>query len=131
MARVKALEKLVWLLAPLGVLLMAGAPLWGLFKQPLPGGTSVYVIVGAALVLMHLLLAWETVANALGRRQMAYGATSVVLIAAVAGILIGINWYVARNTKRWDLTKAQRFSLSDATKTSLGNLKDDVKITYF
>jgi ABC-type uncharacterized transport system involved in gliding motility auxiliary subunit len=127
----KALQKLLWLLAPLGVVLMIGAWAWGFFKQPLPGGTSVYVIVGAALVLLHLLLAWEDIANALGRRQMAYGAFSLVLVAAVAGILIGVNWYVARHTKRWDVTKNQRFSLSEATKKSLANLKDDVKILYF
>jgi ABC-type uncharacterized transport system involved in gliding motility auxiliary subunit len=127
----KLLHKLLWLLAPLGVLLMIGASAWGFFKQPLPGGTQVYVIVGGALVLLHLLLAWEAIANALGRRQMAYGAFSLVLVAAVLGILVGLNWYTARHTKRWDLTKSQRYSLSDATKKSLANLKDDVKILYF
>lgn len=126
-----ALNKLVHALAPLGILLALGAWAWGFFKQPLPGGTAVYVTVGAALVLLHLLLRWEDIANALGRRQMAYGAFSLVLVAAVFGILVGVNWYVARHTKRWDLTKSQRFSLSDATKKSLAALPDDVKILYF
>jgi ABC-type uncharacterized transport system involved in gliding motility auxiliary subunit len=125
------LHKLVHLLAPLGLLLCAGSWAWGFFKQPLPGGTAVYVTIGAALVLLHLLLKWEDIANALGRRQMAYGAFSLVLIAAVLGILIGVNWYVARHTKRWDLTKNQRFSLSDSTRQSLAALKEDVKILYF
>ena len=125
------LNKLVHGLAPLGILLAVGSWAWGVFKQPLPGGTAVYVTAGAAMVLLHLLLKWEDIANALGRRQMAYGAFSLVLVAAVFGILVGVNWYVARHTKRWDLTKNQRFSLSDATKKSLGNLKDDVKILYF
>lgn len=125
------LNKLVHLLAPLGLLLAAGSWAWGFFKQPLPGGTSVYLTIGAALVLLHLLLKWEDIANALGRRQMAYGAFSLVLVAAVLGILVGVNWYVARHTKRWDLTKNQRFSLSDSTRKSLAALKDDVKILYF
>jgi len=125
------LHKLVHGLAPLGLLLAAGAGAWGFFKQPLPGGTSVYVIVGAALVLLHLLLRWEDVANVLGWRQMAYGALSLVLVAAVFTILVGVNWYVALHTKRWDLTKNQRFSLSEGTKKSLAALKDDVKILYF
>jgi hypothetical protein len=126
-----ALNKLVHGLAPLGVLLAAGSWAWGFLRQPLPGGTAVWVTVGAGMVLLHLLLKWEDVANALGRRQMAYGAFSLVLVAAVFGILVGVNWYVARHTKRWDLTKNQRFSLSDATKKSLANLKEDVKILYF
>ena len=125
------LNKLVHGLAPLGLLLAAGSWAWGFFKQPLPGGTAVYVTVGAGMVLLHLLLKWEDIANALGRRQMAYGAFSLVLVAAVFGILVGVNWYVARHAKRWDLTKNKRFSLSDATKKSLASLKDDVKILYF
>jgi ABC-type uncharacterized transport system involved in gliding motility auxiliary subunit len=125
------LNKLVHGLAPLGILLVLGAWAFSFFRQAPPGGLTVYIVVGAALVLLHLLLRWEDVANALGRRQMAYGAFSLVLVAAVFGILVGVNWYVARHTKRWDLTKNQRFSLSDATRKSLANLKDDVKILYF
>jgi ABC-type uncharacterized transport system involved in gliding motility auxiliary subunit len=126
-----ALHKLVWLLAPLGLLLALGSWLWGTFKSPLPGGTAVYVTVGGALVLLHLLLKWEDIANALGGRQLMYGTFSLVLIVAVLGILAGVNWYVARHSKRWDLTKSQRYSLSDATKKSLSALKEDITIVYF
>jgi ABC-type uncharacterized transport system involved in gliding motility auxiliary subunit len=126
-----ALNKLVWLLAPLGVLLAVGAWIWGFTKAPLPGGTAVYVTVGGALVLLHLLLKWEDIVQAIGGRQLMYGAFSLVLVAAVLGILGGINWYVARHTRKWDLTKNQRYSLSDATKASLRGLKQDVTIFYF
>lgn len=126
-----ALDRLVWLLAPLGVVAALGAWLWGTFKAPLPGGTAVYVTVGAALVLLHLLLKWEDIVVAIGGRQLMYGSFSLVLVAAVLGILVGVNWYVSRHSKRWDLTKSQRYSLSDATRKSLGALKDDIKIVYF
>jgi ABC-type uncharacterized transport system involved in gliding motility auxiliary subunit len=125
------LNKLVWLLAPAGLLMAVGSWLWGTFKAPLPGGTAVYVTVGGALVLLHLLLKWEDIVNAIGGRQMMYGAYSLVLVLAVLGILGGVNWYVARHSKRWDLTKSQRYSLSDATRKSLAGLKDDIKIVYF
>ena len=36
-----------------------------------------------------------------------------------------------RHSKRFDLTKDQRYSLSDQTHKVLAGLKDDVKITYF
>jgi len=130
-ARVSALNKLVWLLAPVGLLMALGSWLWGTFKTPLPGGTAVYVTIGGALVLLHLLLKWEDIVIAIGGRQMMYGAFSLVLIAAVLGILVGVNWYVARHGKRWDVTKNQRYSLSDATKKSLAALKDDITIVYF
>ncbi|MET0553917.1 MAG: GldG family protein, partial [Vicinamibacteria bacterium] len=125
------LNKLVWILAPVGVLLALGAWLWGTFKGPLPGGTAVYVTVGGALVLLHLLLKWEDIVTAIGGRQLMYGTFSLVLIAAVLGILGGVNWYVSRHSKRWDLTKNQRYSLSDATKKSLAALKEDITIVYF
>jgi ABC-type uncharacterized transport system involved in gliding motility auxiliary subunit len=126
-----ALNKLVWGLAPLGVLVALGAWLWGTFKSPLPGGTAVYVTVGGALVLLHLLLKWEDVVNAVGGRQLMYGTYSLVLLAAVLGILVGVNWYVARHSQRWDLTKDQRYSLSEATRKSLSALKEDITIVYF
>ena len=72
------------------------------------------MVVGVALVLLHLLLKWEDIALAVGGRQMAYGAFSLVLVVAVLAILVGVNWYVVRHTKRWDLTKNRRFSLTDA-----------------
>lgn len=125
------MRKLIHLLGPVGVLLALGAWIWTFFRRPLPGGTSVYVVVGSALVLTHLLLCWEDIANAIGGRQLMYGAFSFVLLLAVGAILVGVNWYVAWHTKRWDLTKAKRFSLSEQTKKALGELKDDVTITYF
>src|SRR4029450_4925859 len=66
-----------------------------------------------------------------GRRQAKYGANTLLAALAVAGILGGGNYLVFKHTKRWDLTKNKRYSLSDQTKKVLANLKDDVKITYF
>jgi len=54
-----------------------------------------------------------------------------VLVVAVLGVLFLVNLLVSRNTKRFDLTKDQRYSLSDQTRKVLAGLKDDVKITYF
>jgi len=49
----------------------------------------------------------------------------------VLGILGGANYLVSRHPKRFDLTKDQRYSLSDQTRKVVAGLKGEVKITYF
>lgn len=125
------LKKLVDFLAPVGILLALGALAWTRTSRPLAGGLRPWLIAGAALVLIHLVLRWEDVARGLGRRQLKYGTNAIVLVAAVLAILVGVNWLVARNTKRFDLTKDRRYSLSDQTRKIVSGLDQDVKITYF
>jgi ABC-type uncharacterized transport system involved in gliding motility auxiliary subunit len=125
------MRKLIDFLAPVGLLIVIGAEGWTRAGKNLPGKFEYYLGAGALLVVAHLALRWDDVASTLGRRQTKYGTNALVVILAVAGILVGLNYLVVRHTKRWDLTKGQRYSLSDQTKKILGALKDDVKITYF
>jgi ABC-type uncharacterized transport system involved in gliding motility auxiliary subunit len=128
------LKKLVDLLAPLGFILAIAALAWEripFITKPLPGGLRPYLIAAGALVLLHLVLRWEDVVRGLGRRQLKYGTNTFVLVVVTLGILGAANYLLARHTKRFDLTKDQRYSLSDQTRKVLSGLKDDVKITYF
>jgi len=52
-------------------------------------------------------------------------------VAAVLAILIGLNWAVTRRDKRWDLTAAASYTLSDQTVKVLSNLKTPVKVLVF
>ncbi len=125
------LKRLVDFLAPLGFLLAVGALAWTRYGKTLPGGLRPYLIAALALVLVHLVLRWEDVARGLGRRQLKYGTNTLVLVLVVLGLLGAANYLVNRHTKRFDLTKDQRYSLSDQTRKVMAGLKDDVKITYF
>jgi ABC-type uncharacterized transport system involved in gliding motility auxiliary subunit len=125
------LKKLVDLLAPLGLALAVGVLAWTRAGRTLPGGLRPWLVAALALVLMHLVLRWDDVIRGLGRRQLKYGTNTLVLVLAVLGILGGVNYLVSRHTKRFDLTKDQRYSLSDQTRKVVGGLKQDVKITYF
>jgi ABC-type uncharacterized transport system involved in gliding motility auxiliary subunit len=118
-------------LAPLGLLVLVGSQFWLRAGKTLPGQERYYVIAGFALMALHLVLRWDDVVHAIGRRQLRYGGNTLVLGLAVLVSLGIVNYLVYRNTKRWDLTKNQRYSLSDQTKKILANLKEDVKITYF
>jgi ABC-type uncharacterized transport system involved in gliding motility auxiliary subunit len=128
------LKRLVDFLAPLGFILAVAAVAWSRinpFGKALPGELRYYLIAALALVLAHLVLRFEDVLRLVGRRQLKYGGNTLVLVLAVLGILAGVNYVVARNTQRFDLTKDQRYSLSDQTRKVVSGLQQDVKITYF
>jgi ABC-type uncharacterized transport system involved in gliding motility auxiliary subunit len=126
------MRKVIDFLAPLGFLLIVFAVAWTRSNRTLPGKIEYYILAGFALVIAHLVLRWDDIAGAIGigRRQTKYGANTLVSVVALLGILAAVNYLVYRHTKRWDLTKNQRYSLSDQTKKVVGGLKDEVRITY-
>ena len=127
------LKRLVDFLAPLGFLLAVGAAGLDALRQgaarrpaPVPDRRR------SPSCSLHLLLRWEDVARGLGRRQLKYGTQHRSCWSLVVlGILGAVNYLAVRHPKRFDLTKDQRYSLSDQTRKVLAGLKDDVKITYF
>jgi ABC-type uncharacterized transport system involved in gliding motility auxiliary subunit len=119
------------LLAPLGLIVIVGSLAWARTGRTLPGGAYPYLIAGGVLILSHLLLRFEDVADRVGRRQMRYGTNTLVLVVVVLAILGVVNYLVLRHSRRFDLTKGQRYSLSDQTRKVLAGLKEDVKVTYF
>ena len=125
------MRKVLPFLAPVGLAVMAGAWVYTLTGRPLPGQLGVWLVCGFALVLLHLVLAWEDIDRAVGRRQLRYGANMVVLTVAFLGILVLLNWVVYGNSKRWDLTKSQKFTLSEQSRKVLAGLKEDVRVLYF
>lgn len=119
------------LLAPLGLVVMAGAAVASRYGAALPGGLRPYLITGAVLVLLHLALRWESIAKGVGARQLRHGGNSAVLVLVVIGILAAVNYIAYRRPLKKDLTKNQRYSLSDQTRKVVGGLRDDVRILYF
>jgi ABC-type uncharacterized transport system involved in gliding motility auxiliary subunit len=128
----KIINILVASLAPLGLVVAAGAFVWTLVgPRPLPGGLRPWLIAALALVLVHLILRWEDVSRGLGLRQLKYGLNTAILVLVVLGILGAANYLVNRHSKRFDLTENQRYSLSDQTRKVLGGLEEPITITYF
>jgi ABC-type uncharacterized transport system involved in gliding motility auxiliary subunit len=128
------LKRLIDFLAPVGILLAAAALAWSRLTpggRPLPGGLRPWLIAALVFVLLHLLLRWDDVVRGVGRRQLKYGANAFVLVLAVLALLSGVNWLASRHSRRFDLTKDQRYSLSDQTRKVVGGLKDEIKLTYF
>ncbi len=61
-------------------------------------------------------------------RYTAYAGTYILVIVAVLG---AINFLANRYDKSYDSTSNKQFSLSDQTIKVVGNLKNDIKLTYF
>jgi gliding motility-associatede transport system auxiliary component len=88
-------------------------------------------IAGLVCVVIYTLSQWREIVRSFGRREARFSAMTLVSIAAVLAILVGLNYLVIRRDKRWDLTATKSFSLSDETTKVLGNLKAPVKVTVY
>ncbi len=64
-------------------------------------------------------------------RQTRYGAYLTVYVLVILAILGAINYLANAHNKSFDATANKRYTLSDQTKKVVGNLKNDVDITYF
>ena len=125
------MKRFVDLLTPLGLLVVAGAAIAARRGLNLPGGLRPWLVGGFALVVLHLVLRWEDVYRTIGRRQLRYGTNTAVMVLLVLGILGAVNWMANRRSIKKDLTKNQRYSLSDQTRKVVQGLKDEVRLVYF
>ena len=85
---------------------------------------------GLALIALAILARVPDVSRAAGARRMKYGSNTVAFVVVVAAILGGVNWMANRYPKRLDVSKEQRFSLSDQTRKILGSLNGEVTISF-
>lgn len=88
-------------------------------------------IGGLVALTIYTLSQWREIGRTFGKRETRLGLMSAVSVIAVLAILVGLNYLAIRRDKRWDLTAAKSFSLSDQTVKVLNNLKAPVKITVY
>jgi len=61
-------------------------------------------------------------------KYTAYAGFYIIVVLVVLGL---INFLANRYNKSYDATTNKQFSLSDQTLKVIGNLKNDIRITYF
>jgi len=88
-------------------------------------------VAGLVCVLLYILSDWREIVGAFSRRQARYGTLSIASVLMVLAILVGINYIAGRQNKRWDLTAAKQYSLSDQTVKVLKGLKEPVRLIVF
>ena len=86
---------------------------------------------GLVCILAYMLGQWRDVVTFYGTRQARYGTVSIVGILVAIGIFAAVNYLAARQTKRWDLTANQAYSLSDQTIRILEDLDAPVQFTVY
>ena len=86
---------------------------------------------GLVCILIYMLGQWRDVVSFYGTRQAKYGTVSLVGIVVAVAIFAAVNYLGVRQTKRWDLTENQAYSLSDQTLKILHNLDAPVQFTVY
>jgi ABC-type uncharacterized transport system involved in gliding motility auxiliary subunit len=125
------MKRILGLLGWLGVALVFAAVAIRFLKpewQPYYNGLA---IAGLVCTLLYMLSQWREIVQTFAGRQARFGTLAAASILVVFGILVAINYLSTRHNRRWDLTAAHQFSLSDQTKKVLHDLKEPVKIRVF
>src|SRR5215203_291546 len=88
-------------------------------------------IGGLVCLLLYMLSQWREVARSFSGREAKFVTIAVVSGVVVFAILIAINYLGVRHNRRWDLTAAKQFTLSDQTRKLLDSLQKPVNIKVF
>jgi ABC-type uncharacterized transport system involved in gliding motility auxiliary subunit len=86
---------------------------------------------GLACMVLYIASQWREIASFFTRRQARYGTLALTSVLIALGILVAINYIGKRQNKRWDLTAAKQFSLSDQSRKVLSELKAPLDVKVF
>jgi gliding motility-associatede transport system auxiliary component len=86
---------------------------------------------GLVCIIVYMLGQWRDVVTFYGRRQARYGTVSLVGIVVALGLFAAVNYLGVRQTKRWDLTENQAYSLSEQSAKILQQLDEPVQFTVY
>jgi ABC-type uncharacterized transport system involved in gliding motility auxiliary subunit len=128
------LKKILGLLGWLGVILVfiAVALRWLPLGQPeWQARSTQFALAGLICTLLYILSQWREVARSFSGREARFGSLALASVVIVLAILVGINWLAGRRNKRWDLTAAKQYTLSDQTKKLLQGLDKPLKMYVF
>jgi ABC-type uncharacterized transport system involved in gliding motility auxiliary subunit len=125
------LKRILGLLGWLGVALVFAAVAIRFLKPEYQQYYNGLAIAGLVCTLLYILSQWREIGQSFSGRQARYGSLAAASVLVVLGILIAINYLSTKYNKRWDLTAARQFSLSDQSKKVLQDLKEPVKIRVF
>jgi len=88
-------------------------------------------VAGLALVVIHTATQWREILAFAGQRQARAGALATTGIVLALGIVVAANFILSRQNRRWDLTAAQQYSLSDQTRRVVESIESPVNVLVF
>jgi len=102
------------------------------FGLPARDQYAYYLAVGGLVcMVVYMLGQWREIAKFFVRRQARYGTLAASSTLIVLGILVAVNYIGKQQSKRWDLTAAKQFSLSDQSRNVLAKLDAPLHVTVF
>lgn len=110
--------------------LLAAAVLW-LLRREVDVPVQVSLAVGLLGLALALLFNPSAVQGFLMGRQARYGGNVLIMVAALFGILVLVNYLVRQNPQRWDWSEDQSNTLSPETLALIAALPEPVKAIGF
>ena len=90
------------------------------------------LIAGLVCTVLYMLSQWRDIVRSFGGREARFGTIAVVSTLLVLAILVALNYLAStRFNKRWDLTAAKQFTLSEQTRKILQGLEKPVNVRVF
>lgn len=86
---------------------------------------------GLACIVIYILSQWREIVGFFGSRSGRYGTLAASSLLIVLGILVAVNYIGKKQNKRWDLTAAGQFSLSDQSKNVVQTLDSPLQVMIF
>jgi ABC-type uncharacterized transport system involved in gliding motility auxiliary subunit len=124
-------KKLLGLLGWLGLALVVAALVLWMAKPDWESTRRGLALAGLVVTAIYTASQWRDIARSFGGRQAKYGSIAAGGVVVFLGLLVAVNYISNRQNKRWDLTAAKQFSLSDQTKKILTDLKRPVSVKVY
>jgi len=124
-------KKLIGLLGWLGLALVVAALVLWIAKPDWESTRRGLALAGLIVTAIYTASQWRDIARSFGGRRAKYGSMAAGGVVVFLGLLIAVNYISNRQNKRWDLTAAKQFSLSDQTKKILTGLKQPVSVKVY
>ena len=92
-----------------------------------------YIIlgIGAAILLVSMVISLSTVSRAVTGRRGRYSTNTAIMVAAFLGIAAVVNFLGFENRERVDVTATDQFSLAPRTEELLKNLDQTIEVRAF
>jgi ABC-type uncharacterized transport system involved in gliding motility auxiliary subunit len=124
-------KKLIGLLGWLGLALVVAALVLWMAKPDWESTRRGLALAGLIVTAIYTASQWRDIARSFGGRRAKYGSMAAGGVVVFLGLLVAVNYVSNRQNKRWDLTAAKQFSLSDQTKKILTDLKHPVAVKVY
>jgi len=98
------------------------------YKRTVP---MILFALGVMALVTYIVLNLALLKQSFKRKSFIYSSNLILVIVLVLGILVIVNYFLAKHHYRIDFTEAKLHSLSDQSVSVLKGLKDDVRIKLF